>query len=83
VKRHDPVDLTWYPGIGMALFTANRYEEAIEAFGQIHEPSHEIMYWLAASYAHLGRIREAHDQEFLRFAQRDMTDFRIGTRESG
>jgi TolB-like protein/Flp pilus assembly protein TadD len=78
VKRHDPVDLTWLPWHrGMALFTASRYEEAIEAFSQIHEPSHEIMYWLAASYTHLGRMLEAHDrlQEFLRLAQRDMTDF--------
>jgi hypothetical protein len=35
------------------------------------------MYWLAASYTHLGRMLEAHDrlQEFLRLAQRDMTDF--------
>jgi TolB-like protein len=78
VKRYDPVDLTWLPWHrGMAFFTAGRYEEAIEAFSQIHEPSHEIMYWLAASYAHVGRTGEAQVrlQEFLRLAERDMTNF--------
>jgi len=77
-KRHNPFDLSWLPWVkGMAYFTARRYAEAIETFSQIHDPNHEINYWLAASYAHAGQLTEARAKlrEFLLIAERDMAYF--------
>ena len=77
-KRHNPFDISWLPWVkGIAYFTARRYGEAIDSFNQIHDPNHEINYWLAASYAHAGRAAEARAklQEFLRLAERDMAHF--------
>lgn len=77
-KRHNPFDMSWLPWVkGTAYFTARRYAEAINTFNQIHNPNHEINYWLAASYGHAGRFDEARAKlrEFLRIAKRDMAQF--------
>jgi adenylate cyclase len=78
VKRQNPFDMSWLPWVkGIAYFTARRHIEAIDTFNQIHEPNMEIYYWLAASYAHVGRIDEARVKlrDFLRIAERDMAQF--------
>jgi TolB-like protein len=74
-KRLNPFDYSWGPWVrGGACFTAGRYEEAIEVLNQIPEPINEIRGWLAASYAHAGRLTEAKATlaEFLRIAKEDM-----------
>jgi hypothetical protein len=62
---------------GIACFGACRYADAIASFNQVLEPINEIHGWLAASYAHAGRIPEASAklEEFLRGAERDMAVF--------
>jgi TolB-like protein/Flp pilus assembly protein TadD len=74
-KRLNPFDYAWGPWVrGGACFTAGRYDEAIEVLNQIPEPANEIRGWLAASYAHAGRLTEARAAlaEFLRIAKEDM-----------
>ena len=74
-RRHNPFDLSWVPWVqGITLFTARRYQEAIDVFNQIPEPINEIRGWLAASYAQAGRLTEAERSldEFLRIAKHDM-----------
>ncbi len=74
-KKHNPFDSYWIPWIsGVAFFTARRYRDAIAALSQISEPINEIRGWLAASYAHEGRLHEAKTSldEFLRVAKDDM-----------
>jgi adenylate cyclase len=59
-KRLNPFDTRWVPWIrGFACFTAHRYEEAIVALRQARNPINEVRGWLAASYAHAGRLQEA------------------------
>jgi len=77
-KRQNPYEPSWIPWLkGIAYFGACRYIEAIASFNQAIEPINEIHGWLAASYAHAGRIPEASAKldAFLRGAERDMAVF--------
>jgi adenylate cyclase len=77
-KRLNPFDTRWVPWArGVACFTAHRYDEAIATFRQARDPSNEVRGWLAASYAHAGRLQEARAtlEEFLRVAESDMAVF--------
>jgi TolB-like protein len=77
-KRNNPFDVDWMIVCrGMALFTARRYDEAIDTLMQAHNPTHELRCWLTASYAAAGRLEEARAtlQEFLATAERDMARF--------
>src|SRR5262249_48782229 len=77
-KRLNPFDTRWAPWIrGIFCFTARRYDEAITALRQARDPINEVRGWLAASYAHAGRLVEARAtlDEFLRIAETDMAVF--------
>ena len=77
-KRLNPFDTRGFPwNMGIACFTARRYEEAISALKQARNPINEVRGWLAASYAHAGRLQEARStlEEFLRIAEHDMAVF--------
>jgi adenylate cyclase len=77
-KRLNPFDTQWVPWImGMVCFTARRYDDAIAALRQARNPINEVRGWLAASYAHAGRLDEARAtlDEFLRVAETDMAVF--------
>ncbi len=77
-KRLNPFDTRWVPWIrGIACFTARRYDEAIASLKQARDPINEVRGWLAASYAHAGRLQEARAtlEEFLRVAEFDMASF--------
>jgi adenylate cyclase len=77
-KRLNPFDTRWVPWlIGIACFTARRYDDAIAALRQVRDPINEVRGWLAASYAHAGRLDEARAtlDEFLRVAEADMAVF--------
>jgi tetratricopeptide (TPR) repeat protein len=70
-KRLNLFDTHWVPWImGIACFSARRYDDAIAALRQARDPINEARGWLAASYAHAGRLEEARAtlDEFLRFA---------------
>jgi adenylate cyclase len=74
-KQLNPFDTRWVPWVrGIACFTAHRYDEAIAALRQARETNNEVRGWLAASYAHAGRLQEARAMldEFLRVAKSDM-----------
>jgi adenylate cyclase len=77
-KRLNPFDTRWVPwNRGIACFTAHRYEEAIVALKQALNPINEVRAWLAASYGHAGRLREAAAtlDEFFKIARTDMAEF--------
>ena len=77
-KRLNPFDTRWVPWIsGIIHFTARRYDQAIAALRQVRDPINEVRGWLAASYAHAGRLQEARAtlEEFLRVAESDMAGF--------
>jgi adenylate cyclase len=77
-KRLNPFDTLWVPWLrGAYCFTARRYDEAIAALRQVRDPINEVRGWLAASYAHAGRLEEARAtlNEFLRVAESDMAVF--------
>jgi adenylate cyclase len=77
-KRLNPFDTQWVPWIlGMAYFSARRYDDAIATLRQARDPINEVRGWLAASYAHAGRLQEARAtlDEFLRVAETDMAVF--------
>jgi adenylate cyclase len=77
-KRLNPFDTEWVPWLmGIFCFTARRYDDAIAAFRQARNPINEVRGWLAASYAHAGRLQEARAtlNEFLRVAETDMAVF--------
>jgi len=77
-KRRNPLGTSGWPWLlGIAYFTARRYEDAIATLSQIHEPINEVRMWLAASLAQVGRPAEAKVklQEFLRVAEGDMMHF--------
>jgi adenylate cyclase len=77
-KRLNPFDTLWVPWLrGAFCFTARRYDEAIAALRQARDPINEVRGWLAASYAHAGRLDEARAtlDEFLRVAETDMAVF--------
>jgi len=77
-KHLNPFDTRWVPwDRGIACFTARRYDDAIAALKKAHDPINEVRGWLAASYAHAGRLPEAKStlEEFLRVAESDMAVF--------
>ena len=77
-KRLNPFDTRWVPWImGLVCFSARRYDDAIAALRQARDPINEVRGWLAASYAHAGRLAEARAtlNEFLRVAEADMAVF--------
>jgi adenylate cyclase len=77
-RQLNPFDTRWVPWIrGIACFTARRYDEAIAALRLARDPINEVRGWLAASYAHAGRLQEARAtlEEFLRIAETDMAVF--------
>jgi TolB-like protein/cytochrome c-type biogenesis protein CcmH/NrfG len=77
-KRYNPFEFTWVTACrGVALFSARRYQDAIDTLIQLPEPNNEVRCWLAASYAKAGRIDEARATlaKFLAEAERDMPDF--------
>jgi adenylate cyclase len=77
-RRYNPFEFTWITTCrGMALFSARRYQDAIDTLIQLPEPNNEVRCWLAASYAKAGRMEEARATlaEFLAEAERDMADF--------
>jgi tetratricopeptide (TPR) repeat protein len=77
-KRLNPFDTRWVPWImGAVCFTARRYDDAVAALRQVRDPINEARGWLAASYAHAGRLQEARAtlEEFLRVAEVDMAVF--------
>ena len=77
-KRLNPFDTRWVPWIrGIHCFTARRYDQAIAMLKQVRDPINEVRGWLAASYAHAGRLQEARStlEEFLRVAEFDMASF--------
>lgn len=77
-KRLNPFDTRWVPwNRGIVYFSAGQYEEAIAAMKLARNPINEVRGWLAASYAHAGRIPEAQATlgEFLRVAEADMAVF--------
>ena len=77
-RRHNPFEFNWVTACrGIALFSARRYQDAIDTLIQLPEPNNEVRCWLAASYAKTGRIDEARATlaKFLAEAERDMPDF--------
>lgn len=77
-KRYNPFEFNWVTTCrGIALFSARRYEDAIETLIQLPNSNNEVRCWLAASYAKAGRLDEARAMlsEFLAAAERDMPDF--------
>jgi TolB-like protein/Tfp pilus assembly protein PilF len=74
-KRLNPFDTKWVPwNMGIACFTARRYDEAIAALKQVRNPINEVRAWLACSYAQAGRLDEAKAtlDEFMSVARSDM-----------
>jgi len=58
--RLNPIEAESYCDyLGLALFTARRYEEAIKAFQVETDPKFYNHVWLAACYAQLGKLEEA------------------------
>jgi adenylate cyclase len=77
-RRLNPFDTRWVPwNMGLIAFSARRYDQAVEALRQVHNPINEVRGWLAASYAHAGRLEEARAtlEQFLTVAQSDMAVF--------
>ncbi len=77
-KKVDPHHLAWLPWYyGFTYFTALRFNEAIEILEPIEQPVNEVRGLLAASYALVGRLEEAHLMlgSFLRAAEDEMVDF--------
>ena len=76
-RRLNPFDTRWVPwNMGIACFTARRYNDAIAALKQARNPINEVRGWLAASYANAGCLTEAGAMldEFLKSAEADMAD---------
>lgn len=83
-RRHNPFEFNWVTVChGAALFSARRYEEAIETLIRLPQPNNEVRCWLAASYAAAGRVAEARAilAEFLAEAEREMAAFPGRSRE--
>jgi TolB-like protein/Flp pilus assembly protein TadD len=77
-KRQNPFEFDWVIVCrGIALFTQRRCEEAIATLKQLHNPNTESQWWLTASYAASGHLREARATltELLATAEREMGHF--------
>ena len=73
----DPHHLSWMPWYwGWTYFTVSRFNEAIEALERIEQPHLEILALLAASYAYVGRSKEASRalNSLLSVAEKEMVD---------
>jgi adenylate cyclase len=58
--QSDPFPPVWYWNFrGIALFAAERYEEAIHALSHLTTKYWYDYYYLAASYVHMGLIEQA------------------------
>ena len=58
--RLNPYHPEWYwVDLGMTLYAARRYADAVEAFGHRTPPGYWILSRIAACYAQLGRTKEA------------------------
>ncbi len=76
--RLNPIEPSWIKWIrGIAYFTGEKFEDAINDLRSIEKPMNEVRGWLAASYALVGRIDEARAMiaEFLRIAEQEMAVF--------
>jgi TolB-like protein/Flp pilus assembly protein TadD len=76
--RINPMEPSWIKWLrGIACFTAERFEDAINDLRSIKRPINEVRGWLAASYGQLGRIDKARAMltEFLRVAEKEMAVF--------
>jgi len=59
--RLNPYYPDWYEeGLGIAAYYARQYEEAVSAFNKVQYRVVSVHLLLAASYARLGRLEEAH-----------------------
>ena len=77
-RRYDPFEFNWVTVCrGAALFTARRYDEAIESLLRLPHPNNEVRCWLAASYARAERLAEARAalEDFLAAAELELPDF--------
>ena len=77
-RRLNPFDTRWVPwNMGIACFSARRYDDAIVSLKQAKNPINEVRGWLAASYAMAGRVQEARAtlDEFLKAGETDMAEF--------
>lgn len=77
-ERLDPFGLHWIPWIkGTVMFTARRYDEAIEALMTMSRPPNEARFVLAAALAMSGRADEAgaHLERFRDRAREEMAAY--------
>jgi tetratricopeptide (TPR) repeat protein len=59
--RLNPFHPDWFLwNAGIVYYTAHRYDAAIDAVERTREPMTDALLFLAASYAQLGRVTEAH-----------------------
>ena len=59
--RLNPYHTEWYwMDLGMTLYVARRYADALEAFGHRTQPGPWTLCRIAACYAQIGRMEEAH-----------------------
>jgi DNA-binding SARP family transcriptional activator/tetratricopeptide (TPR) repeat protein len=80
--RLNPYHPEWYwVDLGSVLYSAKRYEDAIEAFRKRIRPQAWVLSRLAASYAQLGRMDEA--AKAVAEVMRQNPDFRISTQRGG
>lgn len=80
--RLNPYHPEWYwVDLGSVLYSAKRYEDAIEAYRKRLRPKAWVLSRLAASYAQLGRMDEA--AKAVAEVMRQNPDFRISTQRGG
>ncbi len=75
--RLDPFRPAWTNWLkGIALFTAQRYREAITSLKAVTSPMNEVRGWLAMSLAHAGDVDRAQRMlaTFLDIARTEMVD---------
>ena len=76
--QHNPLEPSWITRVrGIAYLTAGRYDDAISVLKSIEAPINLVRWWLAASYAHAGRLDEARAilEEFFQVAEQEMVEF--------
>ncbi|MDH5355149.1 MAG: FlgO family outer membrane protein, partial [Gammaproteobacteria bacterium] len=74
----NPMEPSWIRWLrGIACFTAEEFEEAINNLASINKPMNEVRGWLAASYAQAGCLDDARAnlEKFLRIAKQEMAVF--------
>ncbi|MGI9367705.1 MAG: winged helix-turn-helix domain-containing protein [Ruegeria sp.] len=76
-RKLDPFELNWIPWLRAdTLFSLERYDDAIEALGEIIHPINNARALLVACYAHIGQIDAARDtlRSFLDTACEEMSN---------